>query len=352
MGKRLRDNLSSQYFQAANRLNSKSARRRIVAYVESYDDVFFWRSILGQFEDDNIYFEVMLPSRANHLDRGKKAVLMNLLSGKVGQDLIACVDADYDYLEQGVTETSREVVSNPYVFHTYAYAIENMQCYAPSLHDVCVAVTLNDRRIFDFEDFLAQFSRCIYPLFVWNILFYRTPRYNEFTMTDFLRIIETGNITPNNAEMVLNNVAHKVNKHIDLLRRRHPEAKAKLPSLEKDLERLGVRPDNTYMFIQGHHLFDKIVVPLLQKVCDKLVRQRENEIARQSVHGTQRRNELSCYSNSVTDITTILKKNTGFFRSPQYRQIAEDLEHYKKSLPLSNLPNPNTTRDGNNKDNI
>lgn len=40
MSKRLRDNISSAYFEAANRLNSKSARRKIVAYVESYDDVF------------------------------------------------------------------------------------------------------------------------------------------------------------------------------------------------------------------------------------------------------------------------------------------------------------------------
>ena len=50
MGKRLNDNLTSGYFEAANRLNSKQARRRIVAYVESYDDIFFWRAILSQFE--------------------------------------------------------------------------------------------------------------------------------------------------------------------------------------------------------------------------------------------------------------------------------------------------------------
>lgn len=144
MSKRLRDNISSAYFEAANRLNSKSARRKIVAYVESYDDVFFWRSILSSMETDRLYFEVMLPSRMQHLNRGKKAALMSMLSGKTGENLIACVDADYDYLEQGATATSKEVCSNPYVFHTYAYAIENLQCYAPALRDVCVAVTLND----------------------------------------------------------------------------------------------------------------------------------------------------------------------------------------------------------------
>lgn len=49
MGKRLSDNLSSLYIGAANRLKPKKARRKIVAYVESYDDVSFgvpyWESL-------------------------------------------------------------------------------------------------------------------------------------------------------------------------------------------------------------------------------------------------------------------------------------------------------------------
>ena len=76
MPKRLKDNLNSDYFSAANSMRSKKARRRIVAYVESYDDVYFWRTVLSQFEDDTRYFEVMLPSHRK-LERGKKAVLMN-----------------------------------------------------------------------------------------------------------------------------------------------------------------------------------------------------------------------------------------------------------------------------------
>jgi hypothetical protein len=135
--------VASDYIAAANKMRPKAARQRVVAYVESYDDIFFWRSILSQYENDSRYFEVMLPSKKN-LSKGKKSVLMNLIRRQVGQHMIACVDADYDYLLQGTTEVSREVNDSPYVFHTYAYAIENLQCYAPSLHNVCVGVTLND----------------------------------------------------------------------------------------------------------------------------------------------------------------------------------------------------------------
>ena len=75
MPSKLRDNLNSRYFEAANQLKSKQARRRIVAYVESYDDIFFWRTVLSRFENEHRYFEVMLPSHRK-LERGKKAALM------------------------------------------------------------------------------------------------------------------------------------------------------------------------------------------------------------------------------------------------------------------------------------
>ena len=101
MGKRLSDNLSSLYIGAANRLKPKKARRKIVAYVESYDDVSFWRTLLGEFEDDTRYFEVMLPSKTT-LAKGKKSVLMNELGSQLGQNMIACVDSDYDYLLQHI----------------------------------------------------------------------------------------------------------------------------------------------------------------------------------------------------------------------------------------------------------
>ena len=110
--KRLQDNLTSSYLQAANSLNPRRQRKKVVAYVESYDDVFFWRSILSQFETDRIFFEIMLPTRDNNLERGKKAALMSALKGKTGQWLIACVDADYDYLRQGAQGRSSPALSS------------------------------------------------------------------------------------------------------------------------------------------------------------------------------------------------------------------------------------------------
>lgn len=328
MGKKLKDNLSSRYFEAANKMKSQNARRRIAVYVESYDDIFFWRSILSDFEDDTRYFQVMLPSRLQHLERGKKAVLMNLLLDKVGRDMIACVDADYDYLMQGATEMSKQVTTNPYVFHTYAYAIENLQCYAPSLYETSVMVTLNDHHIFDMEAYLRDYSQAIFPLFVWSIWFYRTPNYGEFTIMDFLRVIEPGHFTMAKAEDMVARVRRKVGKRINQLQQKYPNNKDNYLQVKEDIKRLGVTPDTTYLYIQGHHLFDKVVVPMLNKVCMQLVREREVEISQQSVHGTQQRNELSSYRNSIEAIPSMLKKNTRYKQSEPVARIQADLQRY------------------------
>lgn len=325
MGKRLTQNISSAYLEAMNLLNSKKARRRIVAYVESYDDVLFWRTVLSRFEDSTRYFEVMLPSHKT-LERGKKSVLMNLLTNSVGGSMIACVDADYDYLIKGATPTSRTIIYNPYVLHTYAYAIESYQCYAPSLHNVCVMVTLNDHRLFDFEEYMQLFSEAIFPLFVWSIWHYRRSIYGEFTITDFNRIAELGSFSIHNPMVSIENIRRKVRNKVNALQHRHPEAKESWLALKRELIGMGVTPQTTYLYIQGHHLFNKIVVPIVNRVCSRLVQEREDEIRRQAVHDTQRRNELSCYSNSIQDIPQMLKKNMGYMESEPFRRIIRDVE--------------------------
>lgn len=328
MSKRLSDNISSQYVSAANRLNSRTARRRIVAYVESYDDVFIWRAILSRLEDQTRRFEVMLPSRLPHLERGKKAALMSLLRGKVGKDMIACVDADYDYLLQGRTQTSASILQNPYVFHTYAYAIENLQCYAPSLHDVCVAATLNDQATFDFETYLREYSEAVFPLFVWSIWAYRNERHGQFSLSDFVRVVEPGAFSLSNWEEHLANLRRKVGRQVIRLQRENPTAKASWQQVKDDIKRLGVTPQTTYFYVQGHYLADRVVLPMLKKICNTLIRQRETEISRQSAHSTQRRNEISCYESSLADVALTLKKNTGFLDSEPCRRITADLKRF------------------------
>ncbi len=328
MPKRLKDNINSSYFEAANALTSKKARHRIVAYVESYDDIYFWRTVLSEFEDDKRYFEVMLPSKIN-LTRGKKSVLMNFLEGEpLGKDMIACVDADYDYLMQGATHTSQRILESPYVFHTYVYAIENYQCYAPSLHNVCVSVTLNDHRIFDFSEYFRQFSEAIFPLLVWSIMLYRNGNYSKFTISDLNRIADPGGFNVQNPLPSITKLKRKVYTKVNELQRIFPDAKEEYLKTKEDIKALGVTAQTTYLYIQGHHLFDTVVSPIMSKVCNLLRQERQNEIYHAVAHRTQKRNEMTCYENSLQDIKVMLKKNTGYMMSEPFRRLQEDVRHY------------------------
>lgn len=327
MPSRLKDHLNSRYFEAANQLTSKKARRRIVAYVESYDDIYFWRTVLSRFENDKMYFEVMLPSHQK-LERGKKSVLMNFIKGRIGQDMIACVDADYDYLIQGVTPQSKSVLESPYVFHTYAYAIENLQCYAPSLHDVCVAVTLNDRRIFDFNDYLTQYSEAIFPLFVWSVWAYRTGKHNDFSLSDLARVIDPGGFNVFDPQPSIDHLRQKVNRKVKQLQAEYPDNKEQYLQVKASIKELGVTPQTTYLYVQGHSLFDNVIVPILSKICNRLRMERQDEISRTARHHTQRRNEMSCYEHSIQDIRQMLKKNNGYTLSEPFRRIQNDIDHF------------------------
>ena len=328
MAKRLTDNINSQYFEAINKMTPKKARRRIVVYVESYDDVFFWRSVLGRYEDDKLTFDIMLPSRNLHLDRGKKAAISNMLKG-VGRDMIACVDADYDYILQGATEMSRQMLENPYIFHTYAYAIENFQCYAKGLHETCVMVTLNDHRIFNFERFLQSYSQPIWPLFVWHVVFLQRRKMTmHFDMCEFNKVVVLPSVHIQNPKWAIEYLSKKVRAKMFQLERRFPKLKDALPETERMLRDLGINDNNTYLYIQGHHLFDLVVSPVVQTVCDILRNEQENDIRDRAVHSEQARTEIACYENSLGKVKMMMKKNTYYQFSPEFQKILADVEKY------------------------
>lgn len=322
--KRLQDNLTSSYIESANRLKPKSARCRIVAYVESYDDVYFWRTVLEEFETDKVYFEVMLPSRTS-LSKGKKSALMNHLGKGLGEYMIACVDADYDWLLQGRTPISQLICSNPYVFHTYVYAIENYQCYAPALHTVCVMSTLNDREFIDLETFFSDYSRIIWPLFVWNIWAYRYEEYIHFSITDFCETVSFRDINPYHPENTLEYVKRKVNRKVAWLQQNFPQGKKTYAPLRQELLDMGLTPEICYLYMQGHTLFENVVMPTLTPICVLLRKEREKEINSLAEHSVQRQNELSCYQHSQSPVDLMLRKSVGYKDSQPYQSLKADI---------------------------
>ena len=326
MDKRLQNNINTEYWGAAQHLYSRHARRKIIAYVESYEDVAFWHGILNKLENETRTFQIMLPN-ADALSKGKKMALMSVFRNiSFGSNMIACVDSDYDYLMQHASIFSHRMNSDPYIFQTYTYAIENYHCYAESLQGVCTDATLNDRRIIDFSLFLKTYSEIIYPLFLWNVFFYREHREKEFSITDFNDCVGLGEVDLNNIDGVFNTVRAKVNDKLQYLRYNYQMLIQKVSDLVDDLSQLGVRPDNTYLFVQGHYLMNAVVMKLLIPVCTQLRRERENEIKRLARTEEQFNNELQAYHNSICPLDIVIHRNMNFYDLFLYKKLLNQLD--------------------------
>ena len=324
--KRLVNNITSTYIDAANKLRPNRQRRRIVAYVESFDDIAFWRHILAAYENDERYFEIQLPSHST-LEMGKKAALKNLARpDRLGQSLIVCVDADYDWLLQGQTATSRTLCQSPYVIHTYAYAIENYQCYAPSLHQCVCTATLNDRPTFDFVALLTTYSTIVWPLFVWNIWCYRHDEYKTFGINEFGHFAALTKVNAYHPEQALEALRRRVNQKVAWLQRTYPEARKDYATLRSTLQDMGVGPEVCYLFVQGHMLMDDVVLPLLEPLCTMLRKERERDICHLACHHRQQQNELSSYQHSQTPIAEVLRRNTNYDDATPMQWVKQKIE--------------------------
>lgn len=341
--KRLTDNINSRYFEAADKLLPGKRRGRIIAFVESYDDVSFWRLLLDEFETADRYFQIMLPNRGG-LTKGKKSALRSCIEHKgLGSSLIACVDSDYDWLLQGVTQTSREIISSPFVIQTYTYAIENYQCWSGSLHQICVQCTLNDHRLVDFPAFMELYSQAVYPLFVWNVWFYRKKLHNQYSMQDLNIDIRLRSVDIRRPQIAVDAVREKVLHKVKWMERHYPDAIPEVVALKTELTSMGVTENNTYLFLQGHHLIENVILKLLTPICTVLRQEREAEIRRYAVHAQQYKNEISAYQHSQMGLAEAIRKNTHYRDCELYQRMRDDVSKFLSMLPERGSENQQDT---------
>ena len=301
-------------------------QRLVKVYVEGYEDVAFWRGIFDHFQNPYLRFEISVPDRGD-LPKGKKVLLGTI--PRSSEELLLCVDSDFDYLFAGRTEQSREVLGARYMFHTYAYATENYLCYAPSLHNVCVKATKNDTRIFDFVQFMHDYSCTIYPLFIWYAFSAQLASENVFPLIDFKASVRIGYLDlEQNGARTIEWLQRNVEKREKLLQQRNPRMIEPMKRFEEQLRERGVKPENTYLFMHGHTLMDNVVMILLNSVCEKLRAMSIARITASQKQGVALKNEMSNYTNSLRSIRDVLLDNENYTKCPLYKRLQRDIERY------------------------
>lgn len=305
-------------------------KKFIQIFVEGYEDVSFWRGIFDNYESNTLTFEVAVPPRED-LAKGKK-VIMGMI-GETSPYRILCVDSDFDYLFGNTTEQAKTINNTPYLFHTYAYSTENFLCYGPALHNVCVKATKNDARIFDFDKFLREYSKIIFPLFIWYAYSAHLKNENVFTLLEFKSSVKLNYMeVEKNGQDTLDWLRLQVRKRLDVLHRNNPEYEDKLPEFTKQLEERGLKPEETYLYMQGHTLMDNVVIIMLNAVCEKLKLMSNIRINTSSKTGVALKNELSNYNNALRSVRDVLLDNESYKECPLYKKLQQDIESYITTL--------------------
>lgn len=301
-------------------------RRVVKVFVEGYEDVAFWRGIFDHFDNPFLRFEISVPNRED-LPKGKK-VLMSMIP-QSGEEMLLCVDSDFDYLFGDRTEQSAIINSAEYMFHTYTYATENYLCYAPSLHNVCVKATKNDSHIFDFVEFMAEYSRIIYPMFLWYSYSAQQACQSALPLVDFKNAVRLGYLeVENNGADTLAWLERNIARRLKRLELDHPQIARGLDEFAERLQEKGVTPENTYLFMHGHTLMDNVVMIMLNSVCDKLRTMSINKINSSNKTGLPLKNEMSNYVNSLRSIRDVLLDNENYTSCPLYALLQNDIQDY------------------------
>jgi Protein of unknown function (DUF4435) len=291
-------------------------RNTVQVYVENEEDVPFWKYFFTKYDIETS----VSPATKAHLEGGKSSVLS--FEKQVNRSFLLCVDSDNDYIMQGQAAVSRRVIQNPYIFETYLYAMESYRCYSKYLHNIVVDAVLADERIFDFEFFLEQYSEIIYELFI-KFIYFEKIHQLEFEVykqkkailsaEDFLIWRAQYNFTPHIFSQNSNfcpaikiltpiKIADNGQSALADLKIKVDTTYANLPTVSQqdldkiktDLATLGITPQNTYLFIQGHTLYDNVVKPILNTVADNLKNKKMAEFAtkaKDDEHAEQKRNE-------------------------------------------------------------
>lgn len=312
-------------------LPPEDSRHLVHVFVEGYEDVAFWRGIFDHFRNPYLRFEISVPNR-DDLPKGKK-VLMSMIGKSERESLLLCVDSDFDYLFDGATEQSREVLGATNMFHTYTYATENYLCYAPSLRNVCVKATKNDTRIFDFERFMAAYSCAIYPLFLWYVHSAKLSSESVFTLAEFRASVRLNYVDiRRNGEDTLAWLERNVERRRQALEHDNPQMVDDVAKLGEQLKSRGVERDNCYLYMHGHTLMDNVVMPLLTAVCDKLRQLSVAKIHSSKVEGIALKNELQNYTNTLRSIRDVLLDNENYTSCPLYKQLRRDIQAYLDNM--------------------
>jgi len=291
------EHYKSEYFS-----DFTSENHNIIICIENYDDKPFWKFIFSKIENMQPAFLSM---------DGKPNILK--FEEYFDNEFIACVDSDYDYI------LKKSYLNNPYIFHTYFYAVENYCVCAKTLNSL--KDTLNLNCSIDFESFFDKMTPLIKEALLYDI-------YLKDNNQDCIRHVFKFNNTniEMNEEAILSNI--KINV-LDALQEINSELL--IPYQNTINEDININENFLYLYVEGHIVFDSILNILDKLQNDNIYSKMQNIRQESNYTGEEKRNKINELKNKKFDIKTVLRINyeKSFFENhcDSFNKIISDINN-------------------------
>ncbi len=319
---------------------------KITCYVEGMEDIHFWKDVFDSFAPElNIIFYPY--SRENNLTSGKQTVLSERNLKNAGPNLILCVDSDLEYLLK-----NQPLFSHPYIFHTYAYSIENYKISPAALARIVEKSSYPDANIrsFSFVDFIKDYSKATYPLLRY-ILYFEKQKLEQIANKQ-AHIVSESLISEkelksvfclkpseicltDNANEVITGLKNRVSNLIEQIKKKHTNID--LSHIDKTLSELNVQKTDTYWYLNGHIMYDCVAKIVMGKVISDYRQEKRQWFKLQEPTEILKAKQKE-YHNLLKNIDWKTLVNDGYMyclislnRCHPMQQIRKDVERYRVS---------------------
>jgi hypothetical protein len=226
---------------------------------------------------------------------------------------------------------------NEFIFQTYAYSIENLRCFSPSLRQVSIQASHKTHDKIDFDELLKRYSSITYPLFLWSVFLETIEDTTTMDMTTFcrhIRVQETIKIEEDKGENYFQAVSQRVIAQVNYLETAFPQHHEAIEILKNELGDLGVISENTYLFIQGHAVEDNFVLMFMNPLHLSLKKEYENSIRTLAKNSNEIAQEINHYSKKISEPKEVLKTNTEYKSCFLYEKIKTDLDQFIQTIDI------------------
>lgn len=267
-----------------------SLAEHVTVWVEAHDDKRFWMAFLKS--DEKYKFSMKAPDEIIASD-GKTATGCGRLFSleKQGDITLAkhnifCLDSDDSFVKALIPGYSSQKIARDHLFVTNIYAIENATLDLSHLNETFVSTTglpLESLTTTP-SDFIESLSNCIYEVYKDAYFFEAITKDSEKSAK--LRKSLFDEIK--NLSTLAHGVKIENSKELALLKKSlkatHTEIENEISKLNKqnektqfttDLKTLGITPQNFFLFVNGHKLFD-LVCEVFQ-IYSEILRDKEVE---------------------------------------------------------------------------